>query len=76
MDWLLLDSVMLLFVLLVVFCLLFAVEFLCVVVGSFRGETERRIGVVVEVVLLDNGLKTRDDCERLDILADLKGRGS
>ena len=87
-DWLSLGSVLLSFVSLcwllslIVFCALFVVVFprdvvfLRVVVVSFRGETERRIGVAVDAFLVDDGLKTRDGMTRLDILADLKGRGS
>ena len=87
-DWLSLGSVLLFFVSLcwllslIVFCALFVVVFprvvvfLRVVVVSFRGETERRIDVAVDAFLVDDGLKIRDGMTRLDILADLKGRGS
>ena len=59
--------------------------FLVVDVESFSGETERRSGVAVGLVLLDNDMddrspmfdrKTRDGGGRLDMFAGLEGRGS
>ena len=46
---------------------------------SLRGDTERRIGVAVDVdLLIDDSvdLVMRDVGGRLDMLTDLEGRGS
>ena len=73
------SSLLLFWVVFVGSLLLLLVLWIGVVVVSLRCDTDRRIGVVVDVgLLIDDNVDRviRGAGGRLDILADLKGRGS